>query len=134
MGEKLGVSRQAVSKWETGESYPDVLRLKEMAKLFSLSVDELLDEDDQNEDGEDEKEPNEKRGTFEASHPMVYGYIIGDRSHSLYPPLSPNWFKYMIIQDGDLYTIVTILSGLVFTGFGFLIRSMGEICVQLLHA
>lgn len=38
----LGVSFQAVSKWERGESYPDVEMLPEIAVYFGVSVDELL--------------------------------------------------------------------------------------------
>lgn len=39
---KLFVSRTAVSKWETGNGYPNLDSLKDVAKLFNVSVDELL--------------------------------------------------------------------------------------------
>ena len=39
---KLGVSRQAVSKWECGESSPDTDNLIALAKLYQMSIDELL--------------------------------------------------------------------------------------------
>lgn len=42
LGEKLGVSRQAVSKWESGQSNPDVAYLAEMCRLFGVSSDCLL--------------------------------------------------------------------------------------------
>lgn len=38
----LGVSRQAVSKWESGTSYPETDKLIEISKLFHVSLDELL--------------------------------------------------------------------------------------------
>ncbi len=42
LGEKLGVSRQAVSKWETGQTTPDVDKVVLMSKLFGVSTDYLL--------------------------------------------------------------------------------------------
>ncbi len=42
LAEKLGVSRQAVSKWERGESSPDTDNLIALAKLYRVSLDELL--------------------------------------------------------------------------------------------
>jgi transcriptional regulator with XRE-family HTH domain len=40
----VGVSRQAVYKWECGQSYPEVSKLLELKLLFSISIDDLLDE------------------------------------------------------------------------------------------
>lgn len=40
--EKIGVSRQAVQKWENGSSHPDLERIILMAKIFNVSVDALL--------------------------------------------------------------------------------------------
>ena len=40
----VGVSRQAVYKWESGQSYPEVPKLLEMKLLFGVSIDDLLDD------------------------------------------------------------------------------------------
>ena len=40
----VGVSRQAVYKWECGQSYPEVAKLIEIKMLFGISIDDLLDE------------------------------------------------------------------------------------------
>lgn len=45
VAEKLGVSRQTVSKWETNETLPDIRQSKKMALLYNLSLDELIDFD-----------------------------------------------------------------------------------------
>ena len=42
LAEKLYVSRTAVSKWESGRGYPNIESLKEISKIFSVSIDELL--------------------------------------------------------------------------------------------
>ena len=42
LAEKLYVSRTAISKWESGRGYPNIDSLKEIAKFFSVTVDELL--------------------------------------------------------------------------------------------
>ncbi|MBS7009744.1 helix-turn-helix transcriptional regulator [Anaerostipes sp.] len=43
MAEKLKVSRQAVTKWETGAGIPDIENVKAIAELFHISIDELLE-------------------------------------------------------------------------------------------
>ena len=43
LADKLGISRQAVSKWERAESSPDTDNLICLAKLYNISLDELLD-------------------------------------------------------------------------------------------
>jgi len=38
----MGVSKAAVSKWETGQSYPDITLLPQLAAFFNISTDELI--------------------------------------------------------------------------------------------
>lgn len=45
MAKKLGVSRQTISKWETDETIPDIYQSKKLAKLYNLTLDELIDFD-----------------------------------------------------------------------------------------
>ena len=42
LAEKVGVSRQTLSKWETGESIPDIVRCKQLAEVFSVTLDDLV--------------------------------------------------------------------------------------------
>ena len=46
LAEQLFVSRTAVSKWESGRGYPNLESLKCISKLFSISIDELLSNDE----------------------------------------------------------------------------------------
>ena len=39
LAEKIGVSRQAVSKWETGDALPEITKLKALADTFNVTVD-----------------------------------------------------------------------------------------------
>lgn len=41
LAEKLGVSRQSVSKWETGTATPELLKLIQISEMFSISLDEM---------------------------------------------------------------------------------------------
>lgn len=45
VAEKLGVSRQTISKWETNETLPDIYQSKKLSKLYNLSLDELIEFD-----------------------------------------------------------------------------------------
>ena len=42
VAEKLGVSRQTISKWETDETVTDIYQAKKMALLYGITLDELL--------------------------------------------------------------------------------------------
>ena len=42
MAELIGVSRQAITKWENGTGTPDIANLVAIAELFQISLDELL--------------------------------------------------------------------------------------------
>lgn len=42
LGQRLGVTRQTVSKWELGQTTPELEKLVELAKLFDLSLDALV--------------------------------------------------------------------------------------------
>ena len=42
LAEKLNVSRQSVTKWESGQALPDIEKVKEIAYMFSVSVDALI--------------------------------------------------------------------------------------------
>ena len=46
LAELLDVSRQAISKWETGEAMPETAKLPALAKAFGVSIDWLLSEEE----------------------------------------------------------------------------------------
>lgn len=45
VAEKLGVSRQTISKWETDETLPDIRQSKKLAMLYHMTLDQLIEYD-----------------------------------------------------------------------------------------
>ena len=45
LAEKLNVSRQSVSKWESNQAYPEMDKMVQLCKLFNLNMDDLLNQD-----------------------------------------------------------------------------------------
>ena len=58
LGEKLNVTRQTISKWELGETKPDSEKILEIAKLFNVSTDALLNESNEETDPINEQDNN----------------------------------------------------------------------------
>ena len=50
LADKTGVSRQAVSKWETSQAFPDVDKILQLSSLFGVTTDYLLKDDITNEE------------------------------------------------------------------------------------
>ena len=51
LAEKLSVSRQTVSKWESGESLPDIEKCRVLADLFEVSLDDLVSYEPESDGG-----------------------------------------------------------------------------------
>lgn len=63
--EELGISRQRLSNWENDGSEPDLEMIKKIAKLYGMTVDELLESDFRGKSVEEKKEmANERQKTF----------------------------------------------------------------------
>ena len=57
LAEKIGVSRQAVSKWETGDAEPELNKIRLLCEAFGVSADWLLSEEEPQEEYTYNKEP-----------------------------------------------------------------------------
>ena len=60
LAERLGVSRQAVSKWELGSAQPDLANIVALAKVFDVTTDWLLTDEEPEPAPADEKPPHTK--------------------------------------------------------------------------
>ena len=105
LADRLGVSRQSVSKWETGEANPDVTKIPLLAKEFGVSADWLLSEDDPAEPPADAAVQNDS-----PSYPDWVGQL-------------PSHLAKMVKQFGWLYGVRMAVSGAVITGIGCLARA-----------
>ena len=65
---QLNVSRQAVSKWESGQGFPETDKLLMISSIFGVSLDYLLKDDNEGYD-------SGKETGYYASKEMVYGYL-----------------------------------------------------------
>lgn len=74
LGYKIGVSRQTISKWESGQTTPELEKLKNLAKIFEISVDELINEENiLNETNITIEEENQKNSSKKKS--KLFNYI-----------------------------------------------------------
>lgn len=75
LADLLGVSRQAVSKWERAEASPDTDNLICLAKIYGVSLDELLGIHVEKESKE--KEPKEKEATIDIDDQEAHVHVQG---------------------------------------------------------
>ena len=70
LADKLNVSRQAVSKWESGAAYPDTEKLIQISKIFNVSLDELINDNNANS-----QKKIDKKFSFMETFNMVFGFF-----------------------------------------------------------
>ncbi len=109
LAEKLGISRQAVSKWERGESTPDTDTLIELASLYGTSLDMLVgNKNSEEETPKQGKKKTEKQKNSDAIYPglsakllkfplpvfIIALYILLGFAFSLWHPM---WILFLLI-------------------------------------
>ena len=125
LAEDLYVSRTAISKWESGRGYPNIDSLKEIAKYFSVTIDELLSGDEVLSIAEEDNKQKEKHlkslvsGLLDTSILMFFflpffGQKAGDTVQSvslLYLDGFENYLRlayYAIVSSIAVYGIITL--------------------------
>lgn len=104
LAEQLGISRQAVSKWERAESSPDTSNLITLAKLYGVSLDELLHTNQEKfESGEPSYQTDDSDSTVEEKEPRPdyvnvgwNGIHVKDGNDEVHV----GWKGVHIIEDG----------------------------------
>ncbi|MGN9019193.1 helix-turn-helix domain-containing protein [Lachnospiraceae bacterium HCP1S3_C3] len=88
LAEKLQISRQTVSKYETGESVPDIDKCKQIAEIFNVALDDLVNYD---------KETNGLGVPPKGKH--MFGIVkVGDKGQIVIPAKARKVFD---INPGD---------------------------------
>jgi AbrB family looped-hinge helix DNA binding protein len=94
VAEKLGVSRQAVAKWESGETVPDLEKSRMLAELFGVSLDDLANHT-----------PEDSLGFgVPPKGKHIFGVVtVGDRGQIVIPAKARSLFD---IKPGDNLVIL----------------------------
>ncbi len=110
---KIGVSRQSISKWETGEASPEISKLPLLAEIFGVSTDWLLSEDDV-DDNQDFKE--ETQTTSKIEFPSWIDKL-------------PHHMLTMVKRFGWLYGVYLTFGGALFTAMGLFSRKIFKMMI-----
>lgn len=124
LAEKLGITNQAVSKWERGENLPDISILMELAKIFNVTVDELLKGNRESEiansvfekNKDSNKEPIsklkniKKSSNIENNHKLWISVAI---ALFVISPISFFLFNSSIAKFSLFFTIIGIATGII---------------------
>ena len=94
IAEKLGVTRQSVAKWESGESIPDLDKCKQLADIFGVSLDDLAN-----------YEPEDNLGVgLPPKGKHLFGLVtVGDKGQIVIPAKARKIFE---ISTGDQLVVL----------------------------
>lgn len=111
LAERIGVSRQSISKWETGDASPDISKLPLLAREFGVTIDWLLS-DETTPEAEPAAAPDEAAGTHEQNAPHWPMWVEN----------LPGFISRAIKRFGWLYGVRVAVTGALFSAFGILMR------------
>lgn len=112
LAEALGVSRQAVSKWETGDAEPELSKLRLLAAEFGVSVDWLLSEEAPPEEPQPEPDPAPEEARPSAAVEVMDAI--------------PGFLGRMLKKFGWLYGVYVAIAGVGMTLIGGLARYLSR--------
>lgn len=136
LADLMGVSRQSVSKWETGESLPEISKLPQLARLFGVTTDHLLSEEEpagtfpyEEVPEEEERDPwhtstsstsyasSTNSSSSDSTHESTIDKIVSHMPHFLGKLIRLyGWFAGIRIAIAGVALLVFCLIGSVMTG------------------
>jgi len=102
LADKLDVSRQSVSKWESGAAYPETEKILAICKIFDCSLDELM-----NQDMQEEKLEESRKYTFNDFLKSVTGIV--DRSIRMITTMNFKSLIKFIFEIGVLLVLIALM-------------------------
>lgn len=118
LAEKLGVSRQAVSKWETGEAVPELEKLLRLSQAFGVSTDWLLSEEEPEEPGPSPEDGGCDPDSGKESAPL--------RGAPSWLEEAPGFLGRMLRRWGWLFGVYVALGGLTLLIGGLLMGAISS--------
>ena len=118
LAECVGVSRQAVSKWETGETSPEIGKLLLLAQAFGVTTDWLLSEEEPEAESRPEPEIH--------SEPVCQPQPIPPESVHTWVDDVPGMLGTLLRRYGWLFGVRLAVSGAVLIAFGIFISLMSN--------
>ena len=102
LADKLGISRQSVSKWESGAAYPETDKMLALCKLFDCTLDELM-----NQDMQEEKLEESRKYTFNDFLKSVTGIV--DRSIKMITSMNAKSLFKFVLEIGVLLLLIILM-------------------------
>lgn len=118
LAERIGVSRQAISKWETGEASPEITKLPLLAAAFGVTADWLLSED------EPADEPLPAEESAPDSAPQSFPCEPAAGAWPAWVDKLPDFLARLIRTYGWLVGLRMAIGGALFAALGFVGKAM----------
>lgn len=123
VAEKLNVTRQTVSKWETNQSTPDFDKIAPLCKLYGMTPNELL-----TEENDKQEENNESSDEFSWDEAKKHLFTRGKESEENYENMTKNQIKQKsaeVVSSSILIFFVAI----AFAGIGITVMGWNPVVV-----
>ena len=106
LAEKLNVTRQSVSKWESGVAYPEMDKVIQICKMFNLNIDDLL-----NKDIKEVNEAKESKSIFNKYVDDFLGYIT--KAVKVICSMSLSQIIKCLLEQGLIILILLMVFGIL---------------------
>lgn len=123
LADKLGVSRQAVSKWESGNSYPDMEKMLQMCKILNCHLEDIMD------DGSIGQNKQDKKGKIDFYAYMKDFLNFITKSYNMFCSMKFKEKIKCLFEMAIIALILFIVSNIVYSVLEYIIYGLIPIAV-----